>query len=254
MIHSGGRAGPHEFGWIVADYELDQIEQKRQELLAYNDIGKIQRFVRKVGIFVERALLDLVKRYIFDSPGIGFLYKNYRAWRNLAIGQGLIGDASFLAHEIGEVEELQRTQSRVGFDFMGTKYDNLSYKRQKQWESDFNRYYREAHSKALEREYEFIASQVNRYINEPKLKVSKLQSAAIDPTRYRSPIVEETETSWYMFVGGVPMREHHDFNAWSKRADEPIPLSKAIQRRLGYYRPQITLKNLIVVVKNKPIN
>ena len=55
----------------------------------------------------------------------------------------------------------------------------------------------------VKREYEFIASQVNRYISDPKLKITVLQAAAIDPTRLISG-TKETQAARHMFVGGVP--------------------------------------------------
>lgn len=91
IIHGGGRAGPHEWGWVAAGYDLDQVESLRLQLLAQNDYGQVQKAMQQVGITVDRALLRLVKRYNFDSPGLGFLYKNYRAWRNLATRKGTLG-------------------------------------------------------------------------------------------------------------------------------------------------------------------
>ena len=96
MIHGGGRAGPHEWGWVAAGYDLDEVEPLRLQLLARNDYGQVQKAMQRVGITVDRSLLRVVKRYNFDSLGLGFLYENYRAWRNLATGRGTIGDAAYL--------------------------------------------------------------------------------------------------------------------------------------------------------------
>lgn len=104
-----------------------------------------------VRIRVARTILRAVKRYNFDSQGIGFRYDNYTSWRRLATGSGTIGDAAYLVHEIAEVEELQRIQRQTAFDFMGRNIDALPREERQQWPSDFDRYYRAAHSKALER-------------------------------------------------------------------------------------------------------
>jgi len=87
---------------------------------------------------------------------------------------------------------------------------------------------------------------VNGYINEPKLKISPLQAAAIDPTR-------DEEALLHMFFEGIPIKKHHHFDAWCKRANKKMRLSKNNQRRLGYYLKQITLNDLIRYVKNIPI-
>ena len=174
------------------------------------------------------------------------------AWRRLATGKGTIGDVAYMIHEISEVEELQQIKSQTGFDFMGKKIENANYKQSRRWKSDFKRYYYPAHSNALKREYEFIASQVNRYISDPKLKITALQAAAIDPTRLISG-TKETQAARHMFVDGVVMREHHHYDLWYGRVNEFIPLSRAMQKLLSYYRKKLTLSELIMVVKKIPI-
>lgn len=168
------------------------------------------------------------------------------SWQRLATGQGKIGDAAYLIHEIAEVEELQRIQKQTGFKFIGPKnLDQLSRIKRQQWEADFELYYLSAHSKALEAEYEFIAEQVFRVTN-GVIKISKLQAAAIDTTRNK-------EAWQYLLVDGIPMQLHHHFDAWHKPNDKIIPLSKSAQRRLRYNRSTIMLDNLIIYLKNMPI-
>lgn len=242
--YSGGRAGPNEYGWIQAGYQPEQIEDLRQQHLSQKDAGKIQRALQKLGLIVKRTTIESVKRYIFDSQGLAFTYENYAAWRRLATGQGKIADAAFLIHEITEVEELQRIQQETGFEFM--KFDFKSAKELKRWKHDFNLYYKQSHSQALEAEYEFIAEQVLKVTNRA-IKVSKLQAAAIDPTR--------NEEAWqHLWVDGVPMEEHHHFDVWLRRANEVVSLGKSTQRRLGYYRKKITIERLIRYLKNMRIN
>jgi len=98
-MYGGGRAGIHVGGWLKAGYNLDELESVRQHLLRQNDIAAIQRAMRQVGITVDRATVHLVKLYNFDSQGIGFSYANIAAWRRLASGKGIIGDAAYMVHE-----------------------------------------------------------------------------------------------------------------------------------------------------------
>ena len=246
--HSGGRAGLHEYGWVKAGYNLDEVESLRQELLARKDVGKVQQALRELGVGVKRDIIQAVKNYNFDSQGLGFIYDNYTAWRRLATGRGTIGDVAYLVHEMTEVEQLQQIQRETGFDFYGPPdLRKLSRAERQRWESDFDRYYRQSHSKALEKEYNFIAKEVNRYIANPKWKLSFLQAAAIDPTR-------DDEALTYMHFEGVPIKYHHHFDAWSKQADRAVTLSKSVQRKLGYHLPNIMLGDLIGYVKNMPIN
>lgn len=244
---------------MQAGYKLHQIESLRQKLLSQNDVGKVQRALRKLGMRVQRNIIQAVKNYIFDSQGIAFTYPNYIAWRRLVTKKGMIGDAAFMVHEMAEIEELQRIQRQTGFDFMGRKVSHSRYsskrsrRERKRWPTDFNRYYKEAHSKALEAEYRFIASQVESVTN-GAIKISFLQAAAIDPTRYISPRTNETEAARHMFVDGMIMKEHYHYKTWCQRASETVSLSQSMQQRLRDYRKQITLQDIIIQVKNIPIN
>lgn len=243
---SGGRAGPHEPGWIMAGYQREEIEPLRQQLLSQNDYFQVQTAMQKLGIHIKRNMLRQVKRYMFDSYGIGFLYENYMAWRRLATRKGLLGDASYLIHEITEVEELQRIQSQTGFKFMGPKkFSRLSRLERRRWEFDFEQYYLLAHSKALEAEYEFVAAQVSEVTNQ-RVRLSKYEVAAIDPTR-------EQEAWERLLVSGIPMQEHYSFKVWRARADDTVPVNQVVQERLGYYLPTIRLSQLILYLKNIPL-
>lgn len=248
--HSGGRAGVHEVVFFQAGYALNKIEPLRQNLIRQNDIGKVQRALRKLEIKVKRDIIRAVKVYNFDSQGLAFTYENYAAWRRLATGRGRIGDAAYLIHEIAEVEELRYIQSQTSFNFM--KRDFKRFRELKRWQDDFERYYRQAHSKALEAEYQFIVLQLFNVTN-GRLNISFLHAAAIDPTRYVSLRTKETEAAKYMFVDGVVMKKHNHYKVWCERADEVVSLGKSTQQRVGYYRKEITLSELIRYVKNMPI-
>lgn len=250
ITQGGGRAGPHEWGWMKAGINLVEVESLRLQLLAQNDYGQVQKSMQQVGVTVDRALLHLVKRYNFDSLGLGFLYSNYRAWRNLATGRGTIGDAAYLVHEIAEVEEFQRLKAQNQFDFMKTTFKPA--RKLRQWQFDFQLYYLQAHSKALEAEYQFIAEQVSKLTN-GHIKISALQAAAIDPTRPIGDATEEMEAWRYMLVDGIAMKKHAHFAAWRHKANEVVFLRKKARKQLGYYRKRITLENLIRYLKQMPI-
>jgi len=243
---SGGRAGLHEFGWLQAGYDLDEVESIRQTLLRQNDYGKVQQALQKLGIEVRRDIIQTVKNYNFDSQGIGFTHENYSAWRRLVTERGTIGDAAYLVHEMAEVEALQKIKQTTSFDFMGKNWNQLSKTKQQQWKSDFRRHYLLCHSQALKAEYKFMAQQINE-ITTGKAQISFLQVAAIDPTR-------NDEALTHLFFEGLPIFEHRHFEAWSKRANEKIPLSVRTQQQLGYYLPKTTLKNVIRLVKSVRIN
>lgn len=106
---------------------------------------------------------------------------------------------------------------------------------------------------AISAEYEFVAEQVNRYINDRKLKLTKLQAAAIDPTRRITPSAKETEAAEHMFIDGIVMKNHHHYDVWYARANELLSLSKAMQQKLEYYAQEVRLERLINLVKNRPI-
>ena len=252
-MYGGGRAGIHIDGWLKAGYNLDDLESIRQHLLRQNDIASIQRAMRQVGIIVDRATVHLVKRYSFDSQGIGFSYRNITGWRRLASGKGIIGDAAYIVHEIAEVQELQRIQQQTGFDFMGQSVPKLPRRQLAQWKSDFDRYYRQSHSKALEAEYDFVVKEINRYINIPKLKITRLQAAAIDPTRYVKHGTKETEAARHMFVDGIAMKKHHHYSTWRGRANEFVPLTRRGQRRLRHSEAKIRVDDLIRLVRHQKI-
>lgn len=130
---------------------------------------------------------------------------------------------------------------------MGPKnWTKLSNRKRRQWKSDFRRHYLPSHSHALEAEYKFLAEQINE-ITKGEAKISFLQAAAIDPTR-------DEEALTNLFVDGVRMQEHRNFDAWSRRADEMITLSTNTQQKVGYYLPMIPLRTLIRFVKNVRIS
>lgn len=168
----------------------------------------------------------------------------------MATGKATLGDAAYLVHEIAEVKALQQVKRETSFDFMKS---NLKTARElKLWEADFERYYLQCHSKALEAEYEFIAEQVFKVTN-GRINISTIQAAAIDPTRLIGDKTRDTEAFRYMLVDGMPMKRHPHFATWRRKANQLVPLRKSAQRQLNYHRKQITLENLIRYLKEIPI-
>lgn len=229
----------------------DEIEPLRQELLSQKDVGKVQKAIRTLGLRVKRDIIQVVKNYNFDSQSLGFTYENYVAWRRLATGKGTIGDVAYMVHEIAEVEELQRIRQETGFNFMNNNF--ATQRELRQWKNDFNHYYTLSHSNALKKEYEFVVKQI-RQVTNGRVKISKLQAAAIDPTRRIRDGAEETEGALHLLVEGRPLQEHHYFKTWRQRASKVVPLSTSVQQQLGYYGSQITLEELIWYLRHMPIN
>ena len=83
-----------------------------------------------------------------------------------------------------------------------------------------------------------------------------LQAAAIDPTRYVNAGAKETEAARHMFVDGVAMKRHHHYNAWRRRANERVPLTKRGQRKLQKVKApgtDIRVDDLIRLVRHQRI-
>ena len=147
-----------------------ELEKLRLDLLRNTqDLGNIYDVMRKSGIRVSREDIAAVKQYNFNSPGINFNPDNYKSWVKLAKGKGSIRDAHYLMHEIEEIKQFKKIQQETGFDFMGKDYFKMNDAEKKAWDAKFydknkkSGYYIQAHSKAVEHEYKFIASQITRF-------------------------------------------------------------------------------------------
>ena len=60
----------------------------------------------------------------------------------------------------------------------------------------------------------------------------------------------------HMFVDGVAMREHHHYDAWCRRANERVPLTKRGQRKLQKVKApgtDIRVDDLIRLVRHQRI-
>lgn len=242
-FRTGGRAGVGELGFDIAGYSAHQIEDIRLDLLARQDVGRVQKSMAAAGVKVDRAMLEAVKRYNFDSAGLAFHHDNYAAWTRLATGRATVDDVRYIVHEIAEVEELRRIQAATGFDFMGK---NVGRGQQKAWAAQFNDHYRSAHAKALEREYDFIAEEVSRATN-GRVQMSRTRAAAIDPTR--------DEARREMFIDGVRLKDHKRLSEWSAPASQRVEIGSSAARRLGFregYQP--TLAELVAAVKAQRLN
>lgn len=251
-LRSGGCAGIDEIGWskklganLLSDELQSKVEHLRQQLLGNNsDVKKVRDALKNYDISVNEQLIALVKRYNFDSPGISFTPDNYDSWTRVANQKGTINDMRYLVHEIEEVEELKRIQQQTGFDFIGTKRDEMTRRQKQQWEADFDTYYRQAHSKALEAEYDFIAKQVSVATNS-SIFIQRNVAAAIDPNR--------DEARLYMLVNGLPLEAHHNFSNWQMRGNETAELTRK-QRMHLRITINPTLAELVRAVKQIKLN
>lgn len=85
------------------------------------------------------------------------------------------------------------------------------------------------------------------------VKISKLQAAAIDPTRPIGDTTGEMEAWRHMLVDGLAMKRHPHFATWRRKANHVVSLRKKARSQLGYHRKRITLENLIRYLKQMPI-
>jgi hypothetical protein len=120
----------------------------------------------------------------------------------------------------------------------------MTRKQKRQWQADFQDYYIQAHGKALEVEYQFVADQVS-VATKGKISISRFVAAAIDPNR--------DEAHRYMLVDGVPLEEHPNFSDWQLCSKEIAELNRNQRMRLGFtINP--TLAELIRAVKQIKLN
>lgn len=250
-LHSGGCAFIDDIGWshelgvnTSSDELQTKVENLRQQLLKNSDVKKVRNAMKACDISENEQLIELVKRYNFDSPGIYFAPDNYNSWTKLANEKGAIDDARYLVHEIEEVKQLRIIQQQTSFDFMGTKRNNMTRRQKQQWEADFKNYFKQAHSKALEAEYEFIAKQVYIATN-GKISISRTIAAAIDPNR--------NEGRLYILVDGVPLEEHSNFESWQLQGKETAKLNRNQRLRLKIVQNP-TVAELIRAVKQIKLN
>lgn len=239
-VPGGGRAGD-DFLRMSAE----EVERVRRALLERNDIGAVAAALRRGGVNADNEAVQAVKRYLFDSAGLRFSEENLNAWNRLANGRGTVDDARFIVHEMTEIGELRRMRQRTGFDFMGEGVESMPAQQQARWRADFNRNYIEAHAKALEGEYDFIADRVRQATN-GRVAPSRTVCAAADPTR--------AEARLYMQVDGVPLQDHREFYRWAARGREVVEVGAGARVRLRLpAQGEITLAELIEAVKRAPL-
>jgi len=244
-----------ELAWeqeLGDDYSEEKVQERRSKLLRQNDVNKVEEVLQNLKLpegmsqgKQRQQLIVKVKRYLFDSPGIRFTPTNVKAWKRLAGGRGTVADAQFIIHEIAEIRELERIQEKTGFDFMGTDWEKMNRRQKGQWESDFQAYYMQAHSKALEHEYHFIAEQVFDLTN-GGISIPFPLAASVAPTRRR------VEAHQYMFVDGVRLQDHHHFPSWRQRGREMVELNTKQREKLRLHASP-TLESLVQAVKQQPL-
>lgn len=253
-LSSGGCAGidepgwSHKFGELGIELTPDELEVRvqylRQQLLQNPDVKNVRDALRNCGVSEREDIIKLVKRYNFDSPGILFTPDNYDSWRKLANNDGTINDARYLVHEIAEVKELERIKQQKQFDYMGKGMKSMTRRQKQEWAIDFKIYYMQAHSKALEAEYEFIANQVSVATN-GMISISRIVAAAVDPNR--------DEARAFMLVDGIVLEKHPNFSIWQQRGEETLQLNRNQRLKLKLLANP-TLVELVRVVKQKRIS
>jgi hypothetical protein len=240
---SGGWAGFADWG---EDIPLATLRQLRTDLLARtDDVLAVGNAVRRLGYPIDDAMVALIKRYNFDSPGIAFARMNYDAWTRLAGGTGTIGDVRYILHEAEEVTRLQAIQRRTGFDFLGTHWERMPPAARARWRNQFSYttsilatdeagedlffhtgHYITAHGYALEREFAFMAEQANRFSG-GQAGLTTLEAAAIDMT-YSGRNARE-----FLMVDRVPLGLSDDIVRLQARAGQTIALPRRIRDALG---------------------
>jgi hypothetical protein len=246
--NTGGRRAVDEYSFKDTGYTTVQIEQMRQALLDRADIGRIQKSMQGVGIKVDREMIEMVKRYNFDSHGIVMDYRNYEAWNRLAQGEGTISDAAYMVHEIAEIKALQRVQQETGFDFMGRdSVSSMTDRQKKLWENAFDEVFLPAHRQTLEVEYDFIAKSVSE-VTGGRVKISRYAAAAADNGR--------PEGQRHLLVDGIPIKEHHNWPNWKSKEKQTVDIGTKAKQRLRHltYNSNIKLEDLIEAVRKSRIN
>lgn len=218
----GGRAGYCLLGWYkyYRNITNNEIEALRLTLLGIDDVNKIRRAVSSRGISASRSEVALVKRYIFNSPGIMFTPENYNAWKALPSDKATIDDVRFFVHELAEVRELQKIQRTKGFNFLGNTSNTPQLP--PTWRGDFDTYYIQAHSEALRWEYMYLRDEISALV---RRKIAFVVIAAIDPTR--------AEGRLYMQEDNIYLLNHPNFQAWANQATQIVPLNARVKKILG---------------------
>lgn len=241
-LTTGGRASADPVLWGMPS---PAIEALRQQVLR-GGVGAVQGTAQRAGLHVDRAALDRVLRYMFDSQGIAFLPENHQWWQRLASGRATVHDLRILVHELEENVRFEEIRRETGFDYMGAGFVDMSSTEQRQWQADFNRHYeQDAHVRALEEEYTFLAQEIARQTN-GRVRLGRNIVAAIDPLRAEGrDLIRE---------GGYPLIDNINFERWSARGAEVVDVGSTVQRRLGLLDPNATLAEIVAAVQRRRLD
>lgn len=223
-----------------------------KEIRVARDIPSVRALLDRGGPHATDEQLALVKRYLFDSPGIAVTDFNVAWWRRLTSNTATVADMAVLQHELAEVAHLKASR----FDFLGERLQGPADDR---WLVEFTRRQLAAHAHALEAEYEYLAAQVravaslgvkgpaNRELDLPREVV-----AAIDPRGSHAAGNSDPYIHMRTQRSGLarPPRLGNDARlpVWRGRAGEPVRLHPLVAARLGVTSP-IPLGDLIQLVK-----
>jgi hypothetical protein len=218
---SGGRYG--YFNDWPDTYTPTVLNRMRQALLDdAGDVGRIGAAMDAFGESIPPDMLQQIKRYNFDSPGIAFSRENYEAWHRLASGRGTVFDARYLVHEARELRGFQR----AGFEFMPANWASMGRHARTRWHRAFTAAYTRAHGEALAEEFNFMATQVSRATG-GRVSLPGEVLAAIDGS------FSGRNAREYMRVGDYVLADHPSFYTWASRAGETVALDAATRTRMG---------------------
>jgi hypothetical protein len=239
-------------GERYAAMSAQELEAVRVALLARADIGAVQATLRSHGVDMSRETLEAIKRYLFNSRGIAFSGINFLAWQRLAKGGATVQDAAFLAHEAAELRALEDIRRGTGFDYMGSGWDKMKEGQRRQWLTDFDRYYGQAHATALEHEFDFLAQQV-ALATKGRVRPSRTVLAAIDRTSLGVPMSRGREARQYMLVDGVLLQDHRNLAEWAARGRELVSVGAGTVERLRLPGNQVTLADLLDAIQRSQL-
>ncbi|GAB2511083.1 hypothetical protein GCM10027167_11680 [Nocardia heshunensis] len=248
----GGTRGEAEVRWTnrfegLTPQQLNvKVELVRQALLAENDVSAVQRTLSTLGVKMDKSIIQEIKQYNFNSPGLRFTAENYNSWTRLARGESIVNgerkavtvnDVRYLVHEQVELDLLKGIE---GFNVWGP--EKMTIPKLAAWEKQFDKHYRWAHSEALGIENQFLADMISHVTGGSVASDAKVV-AAIDPKR--------AEALQYWFVDGVNLAAHPSFPEWAGQAADTIAVNRAMATRLGLEEgDRITKAELITKVKS----
>jgi len=215
-----------------------------ERILRTRDLATVFDAANRGGPHTNLLQLAVVKRYLFDSPGIAVTEFNVAWWKRLAGGTASVADMAVLQHELAEVAHLQASK----FDFLGR---GLKGPPDDAWLVGFTKHQLAAHAHALQHEYEYMAGSV-RAAASGEIDLPREVVAAIDPrgasAAGNSDPYIHLRTQGSSAFPSTRLRADPRLGAWRARGSEPVVLHPTMAARLGVTSP-VPLAELIDAVK-----